>query len=199
MGKTGIAEQAINLDAPYRYPEQAIREAYRVESESIVKVSSYFAQLRGGTVRLPGEVRSSDPYDIHAQSAMLLHFFEQRLSPEQMLVIRAKNTKPTTPMLEMRKRADAALLYEYIVHQHSPDVPRRYAEDAICGWIGYRRHHRESWWARHLKKDEKTLYRWRWGTKEVPKKGFLSAVYNLHLDAVSVLTIPMREAGLIRE
>ena len=202
MTDSQITRRGLNMDAPYRTAEQAIRHAYRIESQEVVKVSSYFSQLLGGTVKLPGEVRSGDPYDDHAQAALMLMLVERTLLKAEALTIRARHAVPKSGMLETRKLCDTMLLFEWFVRKWSgPRVPRRYAEDVLRGWVGYKRHHTEKWWADHLGMDARTLRYWRNGDtrRRRGSDGFMDAIEFTYGSAINKLTSALFEAGFTRE
>lgn len=195
--------QQVNLDAPYRYVEQAVRAAYATEAQAIVEVSSYFTDLRGSTVPLPGRQPLSQ-HDRHAQAAMVLVFVEKHLAPIEHVVVRARRTIATSGMLRTRKEVDVQLLHQWFIVEHreprdAPSGYRDYAMDAIRGWAGLRRLHREKWWADRLGRDLSRLYRWRYGDRHRRQIGFLSRIEGVYQDAMGKLAEPMYATGLTQE
>jgi hypothetical protein len=191
----------VNYDAPYRYAEQAVRHAYRTEAQDIVQVSAFISSMMGskGEMKRPfNPNRPRGPHERHAQAAMILSFVARHLTVEQNLVIRAKLTQPSNPMLERRKSQDMKLVYEHFV-RYKWDIPFRYVEDVLRGWSGYGRHHDEEWWAKHLKKSISTLYYWRRGQSKRGTPGFMTAIEVAYEEGIGRLIDPMFEAGLTSE
>jgi len=186
-------------EAPFRSPENALSFAYNVEAQAVVKVSSYFRQMRGSTVRLGKRNKPLDPYDRHAQAALILAFLERTLPPVEKIVVQAYHTQPNEPWLEKRKLADMMLLVEMsMTLEGAPRMARRYVEDVGRGWVGYRRHHDDKWWERHLGCPHDTLRRWRSGRSDRGWLGFVTHLESRYKGAIALLTEPMYEAGLTR-
>lgn len=192
----------VNFEAPYRTAEHSVSAAYALESRAIVEISTYFRDLRGGTVPLPGREPMS-AHDRHAQAAMTLSFIAGVLDPVEQLVVRAKHTRPDTPELTRRKENDIVLVHELLVFgwgpRGAPHGFRDYAIDAIRGWARARRVHKELWWADHFEVDVGRLRRWRWGSRRRRARGFLSRIEGTYQDAIGKLADPMYDAGLTQE
>lgn len=196
-----MLSSGVNYDAPYKYAEQAVRDAYRTEAQDIVKVSGFISSMmgnKGGSKLRSRSNRPRDPHDRHAQAAMILSFISRHLTIEQQLVIRARLTIPNNRMLELRKSHDLKLMFEHFV-RYKWDAPFRYVEDVLRGWVGYKRHHDEEWWANHLKKSTSTLYYWRYGYTKRGTPGFMTAIDVAYEDGMGRLINPMYEAGLTEE
>lgn len=189
---------AVNYDATYHSVEHALREAYQCESQAIVKISSYFSQLRGGTVKLK---KGSDQFDQHAQAAIVLSLLHRHVPYDELVVVQCRHTVPSTPMLEARKRADLELIYRLAItdRQEMQNVPKWYGRDVVMGWAGYPRQHDDDWWADNLKTTARTLRFWRRGRPERDLIGFVQLLDIAYENAVAKLREPMFEAGLTVE
>lgn len=183
----------IGDDEPFRSPEAAIKFAFRVESKDIVKISSYFRELRGSTVR---QRRSTGPWDEHAQAAMILALIDRHMNLQQHIAARALYTIPTNHYLEERKATDCRLLGD-IVRADAKTVPYWYAIDVIREWAGYRRQHTDVWWAKNLARDVSTLRRWSNGNASRGLVGIIPMMQGLVSDGTEKVVQPMRDGGLI--
>jgi hypothetical protein len=189
----------VHFEALFRSAEHAVRSAYSTESKSIVKVSSFFSDLRGGSVPL-GLREPMTPHDVHAQAAMILAMLERHLPVEEMIVVRARYTIPTTRMLELRKRRDQELIFEIITDRSDmPEMPKYYVQDVIRGWTGERRHHDDTWWANNLGRDTRLLRYWCNGRADRNWFGIVALLSDIQTNAINRMTEPMYRSGLTRE
>lgn len=186
--------------APYRSPEHALETAYRLESQSVVKVSSLITSMLGRSIRTSRSAGELTPLDLHAQAAMVLAFVHRILSVEEMVVVRAHYTVPEIQYLDTRKSIDAMILFcqQAIDTKGGPTIDRSYAIDSIRTWCGYRPEMSEREWAARLKVSERTLRWWRNGMRGRAWQGFILPL-TMRLDlATAKVAGPMYEAGLTR-
>lgn len=189
-----------NPNAPYRSPLHALRHAFAAEAKDVVEVSSYFADLRGGSVKLPSEDNDpGGPYERRAQSAVVLAFVHERLRPEDMILLRAKYTVPQSRMLQIRKSTDVKLLYDVLIAADPKfrNVHEKYAEDVLRGWAGYQRQFTDDEWKDKLRCHPDTLRFWRNGRRR--RGGFVSWLRVRHDEIMSDLADAMFDAGLTQE
>ena len=191
-GAAATRPPVMNDDALFHSPEQAVRFAYRVESMDIVKISTYFQNLRGSTVKLR---RPTGPWETHAQSALILVMLERTLKPSELLAIRAHYTHPTSLNLELRKAKDCWKLMEYLNELRV--MPKAYVLDASRGWAGYRREKTDEEWSRRLSVHINTLYHYRCGIARSQWLGISRTLDNLEIAGMADLHLPMTAAGLI--
>jgi hypothetical protein len=200
MASAAAIPKDVNPSAPYRSPEDAIITAFRTEADEIVAVSSFFSDMRGGSVRgVPHESRDSDPYADHAQAAMLFAFLEQNLTTEEWLVVRARHTIPKRGMLLMRKEADTELVFQHFVARSSQRFSLAYAKDCVRRWCGFRCEREDDAWAMELGRSIGTLRTWRNGDRRRGRDGFMRPVEVVYGEAVGKLVEPMFLCGLTRE
>lgn len=197
------AATGINFDAPYQYPEQAVRDSYRIEAQAIVQVSAFISSMMGSTSpRRFNPNLPRTPHERHAQAAMIHVMIARHLTQEEQLVIRARCTVPEVGMLERRKSADCRLLLNHVVLDATKRerVDRRYADDAVRGWAGYKRQQTEAEWAKRLNVTQSTLYRWRYGNASRRRSnGFITMLHGIEEIAMGKLIEPLFEAGLTEE
>lgn len=182
---------AVVQDAPYKSPESAIRNAYRIEATDIVKISSYFSRLRGSTVKL--SANEMTVWDKHAQAAYILALLDRHLSEKDVLVLRARYTIASSNYLATRKLMDCRVLVNIIKAQSLS--PFWYVEDVVNQWAGLRRKHTDVWWATHYEKKVREIRAWRVGTVETP--GITRMLNGLLGNAESNAADPMIDAGVI--
>lgn len=191
------AGPGIMTDAPFRSVESAIRFAYGMEGQAIVKVSNHLTSLRGSTVR--GKRRSDGPWDDHAQAALILHMIERILQPHQMICVRGYYTQPKDDMLEMRKQVDYRLLAELFRGETRTDIDQRFVADVVRGWVGDRRHHQDKWWAAHLNVHPKTIQFCINGRRDRGVIGIIPFLDGIRIGAIDAMYGPMAEAELVVE
>jgi len=187
-------------DSPrFRSPEHAVRFAFAVEGRPVVDISPFFRDLRGGTVKLAEEVTGeSTGWDRAAQGAMVIALMMRHLSHEQKAVLISRYAKPITAKAE----SDKNRYLVYVLNRVRDELPKRplhYLIDVVRGWAGYRRHHNEVWWAKHLDVDECTLRRWKHGYRYKGQQhpGIMDVLFRLEQECYQVLQEPMAEAGLV--
>lgn len=190
-----IRMQQTTEPAPFRSVEAALRFAYRMEGQSIVKISSYFKGLRGSTVR--GKRRFDGPWDDHAQAAMILVMVERTLTPPQFICIRCYYTHPSESLLEMRKQTDYRLLGELYRQETKDPIDQWFVTDVVRGWAGDRRHKDDTQWAAHLKMHPKSIQARVVGRRERNKIGIIPFLNELQSGATNALYTSMVDGGLI--
>jgi hypothetical protein len=154
--------------------------------------------MRGGSVRLPGEEDDGDPYNKHAQSAMLLAHLESALTTEEWLVVRARHTIAKRGMLAMRKDADTKMVFQWFIARMDRHwFNLEYARDVVRRWAGYNREHDDKWWATELETTSRTLRRWRNGW--YGREGFMHPIETAYGYAISKVVDPWFEAGVTQE
>lgn len=185
--------------APYRSPEHALETAYRLESQSVVKVSSLITSMLGRSIRTSRSAGELTPMDLHAQAAMVLAFVNRLLTPEELVVVRAHYTVPAVEYLEIRKNVDVMLLCQQVFDlKDGPKPDRSYVMDSIRTWCGYRQTLGERDWARRLKVNERTLRWWRHGQRGRQWQGFILPLTVRLAVSTAKLADPMFDAGLTR-
>lgn len=173
-------------------PEHAIKFSYAMESRDIVRISSYFSSLRGGSVK---NSIADDPWSMHAQAAMILAMIDRIVGGPQAVAVRAHYTIPSTGILEYRKATDCVLLTEHLLGLRA--MPRFFVLDTVRGWVGYRRTQTDIYWARDSKVSERTIREWRGGRVNRGWDGIIQILDSLEAGAISAMHGPMEAAGLI--
>ena len=185
--------------APYRSPEHALETAYRLESQSVVKVSSLITSMLGRSIRTSRSAGELTPMDLHAQAAMVLAFVNRLLTPEELVVVRAHYTVPAVEYLEIRKNVDVMLLCQQVFDlKDGPKPDRSYIVDSIRTWCGYKPVLSETEWARRLKRGPSTLRWWRNGARGKSWQGFILPLTTQLSDSTARLADHMFNAGLTR-
>lgn len=176
----------------------AVRCAFGAEAYQICETSTFFRDLRGGTVPLPDDFPLT-PWDRAAQGAMVMSFLLRSLSPFDFAFLSAKYTVPVNQALERRKRIHVAQVFER-VRAEFPKPPFYFAADVMRGWSGMRRHHRSmQWWATHLGVDEQVVKRWLYGRRERNQRGILTLLDTMEQEIYDErLRQPMLKAKMIQ-
>lgn len=191
----GKAEMLVK--PPFRLPEHAVRAAFAVDANPICEVSRFFADLRGGTVKLIGDDPLT-PWDHATQAGMILALMQRHLNRDQQSILVGHHARPVT---EEARRLKEKCLWRVLnlVRPELSHVPLHYLVDVVNEWAGLPRAHEDLWWADHLDVDYRTIQNWRLGRKKKGKRfrGIRNLLYAAEQDCYSALQEPMAEAGLV--
>jgi hypothetical protein len=193
-----MAKTEETIKPPFRLVEHAVRAAFEVESRPVCDTNRFFADLRGGTVRLVGDEPLS-PWDRVGQAGMIMAIMQRHLSPDQqaLLIVRwAYSTLPDS----MRLKKKCMWRTMNLIRPELQHVPMPYLVDVLRGWARLPRK-KDLWWADKLDVDLRQIKRWRngWRRKNDRTWGVLSLLNTLEQDAYSTILEPLTEAGLVGE
>ena len=149
------------MSAPYRSADQALRFAYDREARDVCKVSSYLADLRGGSVRARLHFT---PFELLAEAAMIIAAMRSTLPQSLRDVIELYYTVPSDVVLANRQERLARLI-SYALSLRFKNVDRWYLCDVVREWAGGKvaRKMTDRQWALKLGVTPPTLTHWKIG------------------------------------
>jgi hypothetical protein len=179
-------------EAPFIDAAHALNFAYAEETRVFCKTSTAISDLTGGTVRIAAPMT---PHDRMTQASFVLSLM-RRSVPEQMRdALDAYYTVPEGITLEGRKDLAIRMLSHRLWEDMGRTPDRWYLADATRGWSRHnRRHHDDTWWAKHLSTSDRTLRNWRkgWGDNQGLDKRLAHLLESAHARAGDAF----RDAGL---
>jgi len=185
----------------FRSPEHAVRYAFAIEGRAIIDISTFFRDLRGGSVKLPEEVTGeSSGWDRAAQCAMIMALMMRYLTVDEKSVLVARYGKALTYSMERTKlRCFCTVLN--LVRGELPKIKLWYLVDVVKEWAGYGLDHTDVWWAVHYGVDDSTLRRWKYGRHYRGQHiaGIVDVLYRIEQLCYDKLLEPMIDAGLVEE
>lgn len=157
--------------APYRSADHALRFAYDREARNICKISSYLADLRGGSI---GQRSGLTPWDLLTEAAMIINVMRTSLPESLRDVLELYYTIPNDVVL-FDRRERLARLISYRLALRLPSVDRWYLCDVVREWAGGKaaRLYDDRRWLQKLNVAPRTLHRWRCGRVERNQLGVM--------------------------
>ena len=188
-----MAEEIV-FDAPYEDVEHALRASYAMETACVCDTASTFRELLGGVVS--EFVEGLTMYERVAQGSMTIAFAKRHLTQMERSLLDAVYKAPFSIFL-----SDKVLGCKLVSQALSEDsamsgIDRWYLYDATLTWVGLRPVHNEAYWRDRLRKDPRTLRRWRNGDGDKP--GAMTILDRWLKHAIDKLNDPMHENGLTR-
>lgn len=172
--------------------EQALRTAYRIEGNEIYKGPSFFNDLTGSTVRSRGD----GPWDRLADAVNLISITRKYLNLRQNMTIRAYYTLPT-PIVVQRKKHLVSALGSYLWKQRDNKGNRHLITDFVREWSGLKRHHNDTWWAKHMECQPSTIHYLRKGRPDRNQRGIIQILDDWLEEGHRVCEIALSEHGII--
>lgn len=180
------------MAAPYHSADQALRSAYRCEARDVCKISTYLADLRGGSI---GARSNLTPWDMLAESAIIIALMRETLPGSLRDIIDLYYTVPNDMVL-FNRRERMARIISYKLALQMPGLDRWYLCDVVREWSGGTRKYTDLQWAKRLKINPSTLYRWRVGNGR-KHKGVMRELDRLLTQGRGLAETVMIERGLV--
>lgn len=182
------------MAAPYSSADKALRSAYACEAHEVCKISTYLADLRGSSI---GARSNLTPWDLLIEAAMIMAVMRETLPASVRDVVDLYYTVPNDMVL-FNRREKLARIISYQLALRMPNVDRWYLCDVVREWAGGKeaRKYNDLQWAKRLKVNPSTLYRWKAGQGH-KNKGVLRELDRLLKQGRGLAEAVMIERGIV--